>query len=194
MVDISPKQCYEFGCFGKAEWGQDTPQFCVNHKKENMNFISKISCLVEGCTQTPKYGEIRDDRAYYCAKHKGKTMVRKVCLGMGCFSKPMWGDYGNPKYCIHHRPKGVSMASSRRCVCPECRRVANYNFFGLNVMYCSLHKQPGMISCPTAKCKHSWCYNDATHGKKPKVPITFKNYALHCHIHSQPGEILINIK
>src|SRR5689334_11204984 len=51
-----------------------------------------------------------------------------------------------------------TMLKSTFCIHPDCKVRASYNFVGKGKMYCSKHKQKGMVDVCHKLCTHPDCF------------------------------------
>ncbi len=72
------------------------------------------------------------------------------------------------------------------CKFDGCKKTSTYNFEGNKAMYCSQHKQSGMIDIRHKKCLFDGCKIN------PAFNFKHENKALYCKAHKQEG--MINLK
>lgn len=147
--------------------GELEPEFCEDHKTDDMTLILTSKCRELGCDKRCQYG-FKNGKKYYCKDHKKFNMIdlsRAICIVDDCTTRATYGEVGSKKpiYCVSHiQGDAVDIANIK---CLECSTRAGYNFLGeKRPLYCAAHKKDDMICITNDICEYDGCKKSAAFG------------------------------
>ncbi|CAM9123268.1 unnamed protein product [Choristocarpus tenellus] len=106
-----------------------------------------------------------------------------ICRQMGCIKGASFAYEGlKPQFCFTHRLRGMTGLQSH-CILEDCHRQAYYNFKGeKRAIYCSTHKQLGMLNVRHRLCEGAECPVTPTFSFADEKPRF-------CAAHKEPGMV-----
>ena len=181
--------CIFEGCKKRSYFnyeGQTKPQYCGEHRLNNMFDIKHPKCIYVGCKNQPTFNYKGVNRGLYCSIHKLNTMVNivnKTCKTENCKTRPNY-NYENKIggiYCGIHKLDGMINVTSKRCSHQDCKKQPNYNYEGeIHRLFCNNHKLNGMVNITSKTCKTYLC--------PTRVTEKYEGYCLFCYINTYPDK------
>lgn len=126
-----PRTCLIPLCESPAVMGYSEmphPLFCLEHTDAG------CVCYGERSDPDPLKFPIR------IKKIRRNLCCIKKCKQLGVFASSKWGK----SYCYVHAEDGMSRHYHVMCRHPYCSKIAEYNYVGADVKFCSDHRESGM--------------------------------------------------
>ena len=170
-VNIRDRQCLLPECskYPSCNYpGNTDGLYCGKHKAEGMINVTSRHCAFENCMKQPNFNHDGSQRGLYCCAHKEPGMINvvsKPCAHPGCQKQPSFNFRGQTQVCSHHRSNCSNESSfcfwqdplMLRCDCLWCNR--DSLIASMQGLYCSPHKQPGMVNVKQKHCAYENCTN-----------------------------------
>ncbi len=126
--------CAQGGCDKLAFYstkGYDFPTHCADHKASNMINPRKPFCVVDDCTNTPKYA-LPGKFPSRCEDHRQESMIifpRTKCKFQDCPNTATYSDNKKrPRHCVTHKEaKEISMVLDT-CLYCYVPHILNHSF------------------------------------------------------------------
>lgn len=142
MIDVVNKRCNFEGCMKLPSFNYKfkSPEYCHEHKSENMINLRYQTCAVETCNIMAKYNYPNNSRGMYCTTHKKHNMINihsTKCQTTGCKKQPYIDTFGMlSKFCEEHDIEKKPLR------CAKCSNIAVYGSIGLFPRHCFMHRLP----------------------------------------------------
>jgi hypothetical protein len=181
--------CMSIGCNKGASFSLpgETPKYCKTHKTDDMGYTGNNKCIEKDCYKQGCWN-LPGLMGRYCINHKTNDMIqrnRPQCCEEGCDITPSWGFPGKTsRHCKTHALAGMERTTKdkkRECMFHGCKICPSYNWPGKKTkVYCTSHKETGMIIIGDNKCKTPLCGIT----RNPR----YKGYCVRCFVHMFPDE------
>ena len=178
-------------------------------------------CRADGCKTYASYGNVLENKARFCAAHKGPEHVHmnlKHCQNATC---TRWASFGTAEdgvlaRCARHKLSQDLDLRNRRCVYPRavsctdtasatgssamaaaaatalCKRQPSYGMPGSKVAtHCALHRLPGQVDLKNERYR---CRFPAGCRRMASFGHVLYGRPLYCSAHKEAQEGLVNIR
>lgn len=176
-------------CYKKAYYNfnyEEYPQFCKDHKLNNMVNIFRKNCINHNCHRKAYYNYL-GFYPKYCLDHKLDNMINvifKKCIFENCNHRAFYNINGkSPAFCLDHKLINMINVSSKKCIFINCNKTPSYNYFNnKSPLYCSDHKLVNMIGVLNKICISINCNKNVT--------SKYDGYCPSCYIKLYPNKLL----
>ena len=175
-VNIRDRQCLLPECskYPSCNYpGQTDGLYCGKHKAEGMVNVTSRHCAHEGCIKQPNFNHEGSQRGLYCCAHREPGMINvvsKPCVHPGCQKQPSFNFPGQSQvqampvlFSWQHAPHQLALLQEASSSCHTCCMLINCTvksgFAAVQGLYCSPHKQPGMVNVKQKHCAFEGCTN-----------------------------------
>ena len=189
------KQCIHEGCNKQSNFNilsKKKPEYCADHKLENMVNVKSKRCIHEGCQTLASFNVEGSKKLLYCGEHKLEGMINlksKTCIREGCQTQSYFNVEGKASglYCAAHKLDGMIDIKHKRCINEGCQTQPAFNILSKKKPeYCGVHKLEGMVNVISKICIHEGCQT------QPYFNLEGEAKALYCAVHKT--ENMIDIK
>ena len=208
-VNIRDRQCLLPECskYPSCNYpGQADGLYCGKHKAEGMVNVTSRHCAYEGCIKQPNFNHDGSQRGLYCCAHKEPGMINvvsKPCAHPGCQKQPSFNFPGQTQVTpVTLEVLLVAWLCMRSCLSGLTRErgysiqvcVAERMVMGMQGLYCSPHKQPGMINVKQKHCAFERCTNRPSFNFPGANFLSYdsvcykERQTLPCHVHNRSWE------
>lgn len=203
--NLTRKCCKNAECWSEPAYnffGEKSGIYCAKHKEPGMEDVKHKKCQhideqTGRCLKNATYGIEDGEKQKYCHPHSllydGMMVIRsKLCQHISdenvkCTKRAGWNVPGTKmgKWCKVHKKAGDEFVIKKlECIEEGCTTAPIYNYsYETKLLYCKLHKKPGMENISDKKCAAEGCGKGATHGKKGT------NEKIFCGTHRQDGMV-----
>ena len=189
--------CAKLGCMSMPTCnfrGGYIAKYCFAHKEEEMVYIKKRFCVIDGCEKRAIYSN-HGERRTHCREHCHSDM--NSCTGCQSEGCTHIGRYQHPRntetatlhphrFCSQHKEEGMVnvAATSRNCNQEGCLKRKGYNFPGQKgLRFCATHKKEGMVDMRHKHCEHEGCT------KRPHYNVEGEKTGRFCVTHRLPDMV-----
>lgn len=170
MYNLKLRQCKD--CDNYAYYGNENgiKEYCKDHKKDDMYNLEHKKCIFKGCMRSPLYSKTGIN-AEYCSIHKTQNMIpqlRYKCKFEGCNIIRSFGT-DKAEYCKEHSDENMDYLKGSKCL--KCDKQPSFGNIGDQPIYCSTHKEYGMIDLRSKLCEFKGCELNASFGHELKKPL-----------------------
>ena len=189
------KQCIHEGCNKQSNFNilsNKKPEYCADHKLENMVNVKSKRCIHEGCQTLASFNVEGSKKLLYCGEHKLEGMINlksKTCIREGCQTQSYFNVEGKASglYCAAHKLDGMIDIKHKRCINEGCQTQPAFNILSKKKPeYCGVHKLEGMVNVISKICIHEGCQT------QPYFNLEGEAKALYCATHKKKD--MINVK
>ena len=148
MVNVIDPRCIFPNCMTLPTYNIEDklkPQYCFEHKSEEMINVKSKLCEFKDCVTRPNYNYEGTHINRFCSKHKldGMITTSTLCKFPECKTRPTFNfqDKSRPIYCVRHKEDTMINVLSIRCKTYLCDTVVTKKYCGYCII-CYLHLFP----------------------------------------------------
>ena len=198
------------GARGKPYHARTSGSDCRKRARSTPTKRAGALCRADGCSTYASYGNVLENKARFCAAHKGPEHVHmnlKHCQNATC---TRWASFGTAEdgvlaRCARHKLSQDLDLRNRRCVHPRgsaamaaaaatalCKRQPSYGMPGSKVAtHCALHRVPGQVDLKNERYR---CRFPAGCRRMASFGHVLYGRPLYCSAHKEAQEGLVNIR
>jgi len=121
-------------------------------------------CAEVGCTKSPSFNYVGENRAMYCNDHKLEDMIdvkHDKCENVGCNLRPLFNipTEKRGRFCLIHKNLDMTDVISRKCISEWCNTISTYNKHEGYCLFCYINLFPDKPVVRNYKTKETYIVN-----------------------------------